>query len=232
MSTPRLPPLYPIVNVRDHGQAERDRVFALALELAGAGATLLQLRAKPLGAGALADLASRLLERLEGSAVQLIVNDRLDVALACGAAGVHLGDEDLPVGPARRVVLESSAGRHSPHDEADFLIGYSTHSPDEAARAQAEPADYLGFGPVFESPTKAGVRAARGIELLAKACRASRLPVVAIGGIALANARQCWEAGAASVAVISEIESSADRHALVAQYLRVAREAGVVSERN
>lgn len=214
----KLPPLYPIVNVEAADAASCERALALAAELADAGARLLQLRAKSLGAGALADLASRMVTALSGSGALLIVNDRLDVAMAAGAGGVHLGDEDLPVEAARRV-LASAAGAASP-----FLVGYSTHSVEEASRATRAPADYLGFGPVFDSPTKAGVREARGVEMLARVCRASSLPVVAIGGVTLATAAQCWRAGAASVAVISEIERSSDRRSLVAAYLQAARE--------
>jgi len=240
----KLPPLYPIVNVGDAGDAACERAFGLAVELAAAGATLLQLRAKPLGAGAMTSLAARIVDALDGSGALLIVNDRADVAAASGAHGVHVGDEDLPVEAARRVLVtwrgsfpvvgERSGGRPAPGDAGDDapdsripILGFSTHSVGEAAEASASGADYLGFGPVFESPTKAGVREARGVSLLAEACRASRLPVVAIGGVNLDNAPACWRAGAASVAVISEIERSRDRRALVAAYRAAARDAGL-----
>ena len=147
-------------------------------------------RARPAAA---AEDPSRLL--LAG--VRVLVNDRCDVALASGAAGVHLGDEDLSVEAARR--LAAAAGR------GDFVVGYSTHSPEEAAQASQGGADYLGFGPVFESPTKAGVRAARGLDLLAAACRASRLPVVAIGGITVENCGPLIAAGADFLAVAAGV---------------------------
>lgn len=214
----KLPALYPIVNVAGPSPADADRAFALAVELAEAGCTLLQLRAKTLGAGAMTALAGRLVETLRGSRIRLLVNDRADVAAASGAAGVHLGDEDLPV-DAARAVLARGAVRP--------IVGYSTHSVQEVAAASNLPADYLGFGPVFESPTKAGVRAARGLTQLADACRATTLPVVAIGGVTLETAPACWKAGAASVAVIREIEESGDRRALVAAYRNAAREAGL-----
>ena len=240
----RLPALYPIVNVADAGAEARERAFALAVELAEGGATLLQLRAKALAAGAMTQLAARIVEALAGSGTQVIVNDRADVAAACAAAGVHLGDEDLPVEAARRVLrapLAAPARRGftappgSPRapgaGAADAarppIVGYSTHGVVEAAAASASGADYLGFGPVFESPTKAGVRDARGLTALAAACRATTLPVVAIGGVTLETAPACWQAGAASVAVISEIERSGDRRALVAAYRRAASEAGL-----
>jgi thiamine-phosphate pyrophosphorylase len=215
MSTFRLPPLYPIVNVAGDDAAACEHAFALAVELAEAGCSLLQLRAKTLGAGPMTELARRMVEALHPSGTLLIVNDRADVAAASGAAGVHVGDEDLPVEAVRRVV-----GR-------DAIVGFSTHSVEEAARASSCGADYLGFGPVFESPTKAGVRDARGLELLAKACSATSLPVVAIGGVALETAQDCWRAGAASVAVISEIERSTNRRTLVGDYRLAAQRCGL-----
>jgi thiamine-phosphate pyrophosphorylase len=209
----RLPPLYPIVNVAGNDAAACERALALAVELAEAGCTLIQLRAKSLGAGAMTELARRMVESLAPANALLIVNDRADVAAASGAAGVHVGDEDLPVEAVRRVV------------GADSIVGFSTHSIEEARRASSSGADYLGFGPVFESPTKAGVRQARGLELLREACCATSLRVVAIGGVTLDTATDCWNAGAASVAVISEIERSTDRRRLVAAYWEAARRA-------
>lgn len=206
----RLPPLYPIVDVRAESPEAIEQAVALAAILAGAGVTLLQLRAKSLGAGAMTALASRVIAAVAVHGARVIINDRADVALACGAAGVHVGDEDLPV-VAARAVLGASA-----------IIGYSTHSLADVAVAADLPADYIGFGPVFASPTKAGVRAPRGVELLAAACRATTRPVVAIGGVTLATAPACWRAGAASVAVISEIERAQDVPALVRAYLRAA----------
>lgn len=212
-------PLYPIVNVVDDSEREAARATALALALARAGLPLVQLRAKTLGAGVMTSLARTLIAQLDPLGCRLIVNDRADVALAAGAWGLHLGDEDLPVASARSLL------------GPERLIGYSTHAIDEVAAACGGPggegqrpagpidrdaaggADYLGFGPVFDSPTKSGVREARGLELLRQACRRSTLPVVAIGGITIDNATECWQAGATSVAVISELERAfeADR---------------------
>jgi thiamine-phosphate pyrophosphorylase len=209
VSSFRLPPLYPIVNVATDSATECERVYALAMELADVGCALVQLRAKTLGAGAMTELARRIVAALRGSGTLLVVNDRADVAVAAGADGVHVGDDDLPVDAVRRVTAGSRVS----------IVGFSTHSIAEARNASSSGADYLGFGPVFESPTKAGVREARGLELLAEACRATSLPVVAIGGVTFDTAPDCWRAGAASVAVISELERSADRRALAAAYL-------------
>ncbi|HXC49328.1 MAG TPA: thiamine phosphate synthase [Candidatus Limnocylindrales bacterium] len=211
----RLPRFYPIVNVADAGDAAIERAYRTAAHLAGCGVALMQLRAKPLGGGAMTALAKRLVEAFGAGGVALIVNDRADVAAASGAAGVHVGDEDLPVDAARRVL--SAAGSAS-------IVGYSTHSVAEAIAASSFDADYLGFGPVFDSPTKAGVRDARGLELLAEVCRMATLPVVAIGGITLETAPLCWKAGAESVAVISDLERVGDLRARVAEWQRSARE--------
>jgi thiamine-phosphate pyrophosphorylase len=187
------PAFYPIVNLRSEDAAEVARARDLALELAAAGVELIQLRAKEVGAGVFTALSAELTAALRERACRLIVNDRADVAMAAGSAGVHLGDEDLPVSVARALL------------GANSVVGYSTHSLEDVARAPRD-ASYLGFGPVFDSPTKAGVREPRGLELLRQACVASPLPVVAIGGITLAQAPAVWAAGAASCAVISEVE--------------------------
>lgn len=211
MSAPlRLPPLYPIVDVRGSSAADRSRALDLAVELARAGADLLQLRAKTQASGDLAGLATAMRERLQPLGCRLIVNDRADIALVAGAAGVHVGDEDLPPSAARRILPEGA------------IVGYSTHSLAEVEEAAGLPVDYLGFGPVFESPTKPGARRPRGVDALAAVCRAARQPVVAIGGVTLASAPALWAAGAASVAVIGEIESAEDPGALVRAYLAAA----------
>ncbi len=210
-----LPPLYPIVNVTGTGDEAIADAMDLALRLAGHGQTLLQLRAKELGAGAFTELAVDLVSRLSPLGCKLIVNDRVDVAMAAAAAGVHVGDQDLPVGEVRRLL----------GDEA--VVGFSTHSVDEIEAAADSGADHVGFGPVFESPTKTGARDPRGLETLARACSASRLPVVAIGGVSLETAPRAWAAGAASVAVISEIERATDLPALLAGYQQAAQQAGL-----
>jgi thiamine-phosphate pyrophosphorylase len=208
---PRLPPLYPIVDVRQDTPEALERALALAVELSAGGATLLQLRAKSLSGRDMTALASRMVDTVAAHGSRVIVNDRADVALAAGAAGVHVGDEDLPVSAARDVL------------GATAIIGYSTHSVADVVAATNRPVDYIGFGPVFDSPTKAGVREARGVQALAEACRASTVPVVAIGGVTLATAPSCWYAGAASVAVISEIERASDPAALVRAYSQASR---------
>lgn len=216
MRQSRLPPLYPIIDIRGPAaesgtQGSPEGALPLALRLARAGVSLLQLRAKMLASGALVETAELALQMLAPLGCRLIVNDRADVAKATGAAGVHLGQEDLPVEAARRIL------------GPEALIGLSTHSLAEVRAAVGLPVDYLGFGPVFDSPTKAGVRAPRGLKHLAQACREAHAPVVAIGGVTIETAAACLQAGAASVAVISELErAGTDLEALVARYLALA----------
>ncbi|RPI97219.1 MAG: thiamine phosphate synthase, partial [Candidatus Aminicenantes bacterium] len=135
------------------------------------GVTVVQLRAKNLGGRAFVGLALEISQRLAGTGVPLLVNDRADIALACGAAGVHLGQDDMPVPAARRLL------------GPDAAIGVSVNTPEEAVSAEREGADYVGAGPAFATSTKETPRAVLGPAGLARIKRAVRIPVVAIGGI-------------------------------------------------
>ena len=187
--------------------AGRD-LCALAGAAVAGGATMLQVRGKPLGARELADLSRRVMALAGG--LPVAVNDRLDVALAVGAAGCHLGQSDLPIDVARRLA------------PAGFFIGGSAATADEARRAATEGADFLGIGPVVATPSK--VDAGPGIgwggfrEALAAA---PRVPAVAIGGIDAALAVEARAAGAAGVAVISAVVCAADP-AAAARAIRAA----------
>jgi len=173
------------------------------LEVAGAairgGADVIQLRDKEASGGRLFEIAAALRRLTREANVPLIVNDRLDVAMAADADGVHLGQEDLPADTARRIL---GPGR---------ILGVSAETPEEARRAEAAGADYLGVGPVFEARgSKPDAGAPRGLEQIVRIRSESRLPIVAIGGIRPENARQVREAGADAVAVISAIVSAED----------------------
>jgi thiamine-phosphate pyrophosphorylase len=159
---------------------------------------MLQLRAKAASARALAVLARAVLPLARAAGVPLCVNDRLDVALAVGADAVHLGQDDLPLVDARRL----AAGRLS--------IGVSTHTPEQAARAEADGADYLGFGPIFATVTKANPDPTVGVDSLRRIAAVARVPIVAIGGVNLDNVAQVAAAGAAAAAVIAAVERAAD----------------------
>jgi len=176
-----------------------------------AGVDWIQLREKDLSAHALVELARGAVAAAHGSGTRILINDRLDVALAAGAAGVHLGEESLPV--AEVVRWRRAAGQ-----QADtFLVGVSCHSGATAVEAEHRGADYLIFGPVFATPSKAAFGPPQGLDRLAEACRSVRIPVLAIGGVALENASACLAVGAAGLAAIRLFQESAELAAVVAQ---------------
>jgi len=146
---------------------------------------------------------------------RILINDRLDVAVAAGAAGVHLGEESLPV-------AEVTRWRKEEKPRADFSVGASCHSLAAAVEAERAGADYIFFGPVFATPSKAAYGPPQGLEKLGEVCRSVRIPVLAIGGITLENAATCLDSGAAGVAAIRLFQESADPAAVVEQ-IRSAR---------
>jgi len=186
----------------------------LCSELTRSGVGLVQLRAKGLVAGEMLGVARDLRRVCAASGALLIVNDRLDVALASGAHGVHLGQSDVPAAEARRLM------------GGDALIGVSTHDPDEAEQAARARADYVSFGPVFATRTKPDAESPRGLEALSIVCAASRLPVVAIGGITTENLGAVLKAGASAAAVISDLLCAPDVAARAAQLVSITAEAG------
>jgi len=176
-----------------------------------AGVDWVQIREKDVKARELFALA-RQAEAVSGSegrtrAARVLINDRLDVALAAGAAGVHLGRESAPV---RDVVRWCRAG----NAPAGFLIGVSCHHIEEAREAQSAGASYIFFGPVFETPSKRSFGPPQGIARLAEVCRSVRLPVIAIGGLNQENAAECLRAGAAGIAAIRLFQETRARGAL------------------
>jgi len=162
----------------------------IASALGGAGVRLVQLRAKQATSRVLLEEARRLLSLLPADC-SLIINDRTDVAALAGAAGVHLGQEDLPVAAARALW------------GPDKIIGLSTHNQEQLEAAQALPVDYLAFGPIFATTTKPDTKPVVGLERLRELRRCTDKPLVAIGGITTENAASVLAAGADSVAVIS-----------------------------
>jgi thiamine-phosphate pyrophosphorylase len=178
-----------------------------------AGVDWVQVREKDLPAGQLLELARRIVQLTKegppatGQPAQIIINDRLDVALAAGANGVHLGRESAP---AREVVRWCRAG-NAPDG---FVIGVSCHSVEEAREAEDAEADYIFFGPIFETPSKQGLGAPQGLEMLAEVCRAVRIPVIAIGGLDHDNAASCIRAGTAGVAAIRMFQERQDAKAI------------------
>jgi thiamine-phosphate pyrophosphorylase len=161
---------------------------------AKAGADWIQIREKDLEGRSLVELTRFAIAETRGTSVLILVNDRLDVVLAANAAGVHLGEKSVPV----EAVTEwrRSTGR------LDFLIGVSCHSLESARAAERGGADYIFFGPVFATSSKAAFGAPQGIERLREVCGSVAIPVLAIGGLNLENTPDCLAAGAAGIAAI------------------------------
>jgi thiamine-phosphate pyrophosphorylase len=158
------------------------------------GANWVQLRERELPARELLVLAREAVRRARGAGVKIIVNDRLDVASAAGAGGVHLGGHSIPVSEVAKWRRRSGT--------ANLVIGASCHSLEEARAAERDGADYVFFGPVFETPSKMAYGPPQGLERLAEVAAACRIPVVAIGGITRQNALECMKRGAGGYAGI------------------------------
>lgn len=173
----------------------RSTVEVVAAAVSG-GVTCVQLREKHCSTREFLEEARRVRELLVGTGVPLIINDRLDVALAVGADGVHLGQNDMHISDARRLVGER------------LVIGISAESVADAIRAEAEGADYIGVSPVFTTPTKMDTAPPLGLEGLREIRRAVSLPLVAIGSIRHDNAAEVLRAGADGLAVVSAIVSA------------------------
>src|SRR6185369_15249750 len=193
---------YAIVDATAALLADHEALERRTRQLLGAGPCCLQLRAKEAGARAFAAAARRMLPLCRAAGVPFCVNDRLDVALAVGADVVHLGQDDLPLADAQRV--RAAAGR------PELVIGFSTHNRAQAIAAADAGADYIGFGPVFGTRSKANPDPTVGLDALAEVCRAVAVPVVAIGGITLDAVPAVARAGASAAAVIAAIDAAPD----------------------
>ena len=170
------------------------------------GVTCVQLREKQLCSRDFSAQAVALMDQLRPFNIPLIINDRLDIALACGAHGVHLGQSDLPVQAARKLL------------PPEVFIGWSVETIEDVAHSATLPLDYLGVSPVFATPTKTDTATPWGLEGLQRIRAQSALPLVAIGGIQLHNATQVLQAGAHSLAVVSAICSADDPRAASQQF--------------
>ena len=186
----RFSRLYPILDAGCFPDAAS--LFAAADELSANGVTLLQYRNKSGNARQMLDHARELKRRI-GSRVKLIMNDRADLCVAAEVDGLHVGQDDLSPDAARRII------------GPDRVLGVSTHNPEQLAAADQAPADYLAIGPVFATTSKANPDPIVGLEGVRRARTLTRKTLVAIGGITRANARSVIDAGADSVAVISDL---------------------------
>ncbi len=204
-----IPRLYAIIDAAQTGQRSALAIFDT---LVSAGVGLIQYRDKEGSSRQLFDTSWQLAERARKRRATFVVNDRADVALAAGADGVHLGQDDLPLELARRVVNPGA------------IVGWSTHSIEQVEKADRSSADYIGFGPVFPTESKQRPGPTVGLEGLCAARKATRKPLVAIGGITLENARAVIEAGADAVAVISDLLKHPDIAKRAKEFLRVLAE--------
>ena len=200
-------PLYPIADAA----GGRDAV-ALAEAILAGGAALLQLRAKDAATAELVALARAIKARTDAAGARLIINDRADVARLVGAAGVHLGQDDLPPAAARAILGPAA------------VIGFSTHSLDQVAAALRDGAiDYLAFGPIYPTTSKRGADPAQGLVALSAVRALCALPLVAIGGIDASTVADVLAAGADAVAVIGAVAGAADPAAALRALRRAVR---------
>lgn len=204
-------PDYSIYLVTDDGCLQGRALIDCVREALEGGVTLVQYRAKMASSAEMYAEALQLKALCDSFNVPLIINDRLDIAMAVGAAGVHLGQDDLPCAAARKLLGE------------DYIIGVSAHNPAEAKAALQSGADYLGCGAVFGTATKADVKKL-GTGGLAAICKAKGLPVVGIGGVTADNYREVRAAGADGAAIVSGILAQPDIRTTVEAIARISSE--------
>lgn len=201
--------LYLITDRHQAGGRPLTEVVRRSLE---GGVRAVQLREKDLSGAELCRLAAELRRLTSDFNARLIINDRLDIALAVEADGVHVGVSSLPVAVVRRVMGKGK------------IIGYSAHSIEEALRAQADNADFVTFGPLFPTPSKAAYGEPCGVKKLANAVSALDIPVIALGGISPANITEALSANVQGIAVISAIMAAADPRGAAASLLKKIEE--------
>jgi len=194
-----------------------------------AGVDWVQIREKDMAAGELLTLAQEAVRAGDGERVpraqkKIMVNDRLDVAIAASASGVHLGRESAPVREVVRWCRKGNAPR-------EFMVGVSCHSVTEARDAESAGASYVIFGPIFDTPSKRAFGEPVGIAQLALACAALKIPVLAIGGIDVRNARECLRAGAAGIAAIRMFQDAQDADKLKRTIESLRGDPGIGSKR-
>lgn len=217
-SSSSFPPLYAILDP----SLSSIPVVDLAGVLADAGVRLMQLRDKGASGGAwgpggvrvngrrLLASARELIAQTADRGVKVIVNDRPDIAAIAGAAGVHVGQDDLPVEDARRIC------------GTRCWVGVSTHNMEQLREAASSSADYIAVGPIFPTSSKENPDPVVGLEFLRAARQITSKPLVAIGGITRATVADVWRAGADSVAVIRDISTAGDPAGVAAEYLAIA----------
>jgi thiamine-phosphate pyrophosphorylase len=202
-----FPPLYAILDATP--TQPTDSLVSLAQKLATAGVQLIQLRAKHVPARQLQEIATALIAAAPKNA-RIIINDRPDIASIAHAAGVHVGQEDLPVEAARQICPTPQ------------WVGISTHNLEQLEAADRTSADYIAVGPIYPTTTKLNPDPVVGLDLIRAARRVTRKPIVAIGGITIVSAAEVFQAGADSVAIISDLINAPDPSQRAREYLSLA----------
>ncbi len=209
-----FPALYAILDASpEFAGPSKFSILEIAERLADAGVELFQYRDKQGSARKIQEISAALVERLAVAAggARLIVNDRADVAAIVGAGGVHVGQEDLPVEAARKIL------------GSGLWVGVSTHNLEQLRAADATSADYIAVGPIFATGTKLNPDPVVGLEFLRSARGITRKPLVAIGGITVESASDVYRAGADSVAVIRDLMAAGDPASRAREYLAIAK---------
>ncbi len=196
-----MPVDFRVYLITDRRQARGGDILAAVAGALDGGIRAVQLREKDLGGRELFRLAEAMRRLTARYGARLLVNDRVDVAYAAGADGVHLGGGSIPAADARRLLGPRA------------LIGRSVHGADELARAEGEGADFATFGPVYATPSKAAYGPPVGVTALAAACARTKIPVFALGGVGPANMAETLKAGAFGIALISAVVAAKDPRA-------------------
>ena len=203
---------YDLYVVTDEGLSRGKTHAEIAREAVAGGADVIQLRDKTMDSASMYAAAKEIAEICRGKAL-FFVNDRLDVALAAGADGVHVGQSDLPLTAVRRIVPQ------------DFLVGVSVGSVEEALAAEADGADYVAVSPVFSTASKSDAGKGHGLDTARAICSAVSVPVVGIGGLNRENIPEVIAAGIDGIAVISAVVSQEDISASAAELSAIIAEA-------
>lgn len=204
-----LPRIYPII---DDSLVSIDTIEGASKAIIRGGAKIIQLRIKRFSSKEFLDASRIIREIARNKGVFFIVNDRVDVAILADADGVHLGQDDMPVTEARKLLGK------------DKIIGYSTHNIREVLEAIKLPIEYISFGPIFPTKTKRDAQIPKGIKGLAEVRKIIDIPIVAIGGITETNMIHVFQEGADSVAMISDILNSQDITKKVGRLINAAKD--------
>jgi thiamine-phosphate pyrophosphorylase len=197
--------------ILDAASVAPGRLMDVAQEILEAGARPVQYRDKTASSRELFERGRELVQRARAAGAAMIINDRADIAMMCGAAGVHVGQDDIGVDAARAIC---GAGR---------MVGVSTHSLEQVLADDRTTADYIAIGPIFQTRTKANPDPVVGLDTIVEARKLTRKPLVAIGGITLDNAAEVWQAGADCVAVVRDILGARSPGARTQEYLERAK---------